>query len=67
MFFFKESIVYPFVQHVQVKGGITISNNEKCDIIKWDVFIVNIFLRLKNTYYLPGTCSNFFFIQSCSR
>ena len=35
VFFFKESIVYPFVQHVQVKGGITISNNEKCDIINF--------------------------------
>ena len=23
----------PFVQDVQVKGGIIISNNEKCDII----------------------------------
>ena len=39
VFFFKEIIVYPFVQPVQkVKGGITISNDEKCDII--------IFVRL---------------------
>ena len=36
IFFFKESIVYPFVQHVQkVQGGITISNDEKCDIINF--------------------------------
>ena len=35
VFFFKESIVYPIVQHVQVKGGITTSNNEKCDIINF--------------------------------
>lgn len=30
--FFKENIVYTSVQHVQVKGGITISNNEKLSI-----------------------------------
>ena len=34
-FFFKESIVYLFVQHAVVKGRITIFNNEKCDIINF--------------------------------
>ena len=33
VFFFKETIVYLFVQHALVKGRIAISNNEKCDII----------------------------------
>ena len=35
VFFFKQSIVYIFVQYVQAKVGITISNNEKCDIINF--------------------------------
>lgn len=32
VFFFKETIVYHFVQYVQIIEGINIFNNEKCDI-----------------------------------
>lgn len=37
VFFFKESIVYPYVQYVpDDKGdGITVANTEKCDIINF--------------------------------
>ena len=36
MFFFKESIVYPYVQYMPTdKGGIIAANREKCDIIKF--------------------------------
>ena len=33
VFFYKESILYPFVQHSPTKDGIIIPNSEKCDII----------------------------------
>ena len=33
VFFFKECIVYPFVQHTVVQGGIVVSNIELCEII----------------------------------
>ena len=32
---FQESIVKLLVQHAEVKGMITISNDEKCDIINF--------------------------------
>ena len=35
VYFFKECIVYPFVQHECVKDGITVSNTEQCDIINF--------------------------------
>ena len=35
VFFLKESIIYLFVQHTVVKGRITISDNEKSDIINF--------------------------------
>ena len=32
---FQESIVNLFIQHAEVTGRITISNDEKCDIINF--------------------------------